>query len=227
MLDERYTAGAYLTANPEWHVADSPWKADQIFAALDGWRPESVCEVGCGAGAILAALRDRLPDTRFVGYEISPDALRLAAARACPRLEFRLQDAATATETYDLMVLMDVIEHVPDPIGFLATLRSRARRVVLHIPLDLSAQSVLRPCKLLAKRSSVGHIHYFTPETALATVRDAGYRITASRYTQTFGRPSTMMGRLALLPRQILPAELAARVLGGYSLLVSAEPTGA
>lgn len=224
-VDERYTAGQYLTANPEWHLADSPWKASQILDALDGWRPATVCEVGCGAGGILAALRDRMPGTRLVGYEIAPDALALAAPSACDRLEFRLQDAATDTETYDLMLIMDVIEHVPDPIGFLVALRSRARRVLLHIPLDLSAQSVLRPGKLLDKRSRVGHIHYFTPETAVATVRDAGYRVTGTTYTRGFERPpASVKARLALLPRRILPAELTVRVLGGYSMLVAAEP---
>ncbi len=222
--DERYTAGLYLTANPEWHVEDSSWKADRVVGALGGWTPESVCEVGCGAGAILAELRDRMPRTRFVGYEIAPDALHLAERHAGDRLEFRLRDAAQDDETFDLMLVMDVIEHVPDPIGFLAALHRKARRVVLHIPLDLSVQSVLRRGKLLDKRSSVGHIHYFTPETAVATVQDAGYRVTATRYTGAFRRPTTLRSGLAFLPRRVLPAAAVARVLGGFSLLVSAVP---
>lgn len=224
-VEDMYTQGDYLAAEPEWHVEDSPWKADRIQEIVGGWRPATVCEVGCGAGAILRELHDRLPDTRFVGYEISPQALELAEPRSSDRLSFRLQDAAADPEHFELMLIMDVIEHVADPIGFLAGLRGKADRVVLHIPLDLSAQSVLRPGKLNERRRDVGHIHYFTPETAVATVKDAGYRVTETTYTRAFDRtPKSWKARIARLPRRVLPASVTVRLLGGYSLLVAAEP---
>lgn len=226
-IEGRYTEGEYLTANPEWHVEDSAWKATQVLEALGGWQPASVCEVGCGAGAILRELHDRMPGTRFVGYEIAQDALELARPNAGADLEYRLQDATSDSENFDLMLIMDVIEHVPDPIGFLAALRGKAERVLLHIPLDLSAQSVLRPGKLLERRRRVGHIHYFTPETAVATVRDAGFTVTATTYTRGFDQSrESLKARLALLPRRILPPGVTVRLLGGYSLLVSAQPSG-
>jgi hypothetical protein len=223
--DEFYTQGGYLSSRPEWHVEDSPWKADRVQAIIGGWRPATVCEVGCGAGAILRELHDRLPGSTFVGYEISPQALELAEPRATDRLTFRLQDATADSQHFELMLIMDVIEHVPDPIGFLAALRAKADRVVLHIPLDLSAQSVLRPGKLSARRRDVGHIHYFTPETAVATVEDAGYTVTDTVYTRGFDRPQmSRKARIAKLPRRLLPAVVTVRLLGGYSLLVAAQP---
>lgn len=226
-VDARYTEGDYLSANPEWHVEDSPWKAAQVLDVLDGWQPRSVCEVGCGVGAILRELHDRMPATRFVGYEIAPAAIELAKARASDRLEFRLRDAADDDERFDVMLIMDVIEHVRDPIGFLAGLRGKAARCVLHIPLDLSAQSVLRSGKLLDHRRQVGHIHYFTPETAIATVRDAGYGVISTRFTKGFELPqASVKARLAKLPRSLLPARVTVRLLGGFSLLVTAAPAG-
>ena len=36
------------------------------------------------------------------------------------------------------MLIMNVIEHVPDPIGFLAGLRSKAQMTFVHIPLEIS-----------------------------------------------------------------------------------------
>ena len=58
-----YQDGTYLANNSDWHVADSPWKAEQICAILDRNRlaPKTVCEVGCGAGQILRILSERLP----------------------------------------------------------------------------------------------------------------------------------------------------------------------
>lgn len=216
--------GTYLNANPDWHVSDSPRKADWILRAIRGNPVVSICEVGCGGGEILRRLALALPTCdRFVGYDISPDAITLAATRANARLEFRLMNAAEDSERFDLMLLVDVIEHVPDPIWFAKQLRFKARRTLFHVPLDLSAQSVLRPSKLLAMRTRVGHIHYFTQETALATIADAGYSVQRYWLTPTYQLGArSFKGRLANVARTLTPARMASRVLGGYSLLVDA-----
>lgn len=220
----RYTDSLYRVDNPDWHRSDSPWKARQISQALTD-QVGSICEVGCGAGGILRALHDGMPAARFVGYEIAPDALRLAAPLATERLEFRLRDAAQDAQHFDVMLVIDVIEHVPDPIAFLAALRHKADLAIFHIPLELSAQSVMRSDKLLDRRRTAGHIHFFTPETAAATVEEAGYRIASSRLTRGFDLPQkSIKARIAKIPRRVLPPNVVVRVLGGYSLLVTAEP---
>ncbi len=223
---ERYTGGEYLEHNPDWHVADSAWKAEHILRMLgtmDGI--ETVCEVGCGAGEILRQLHDQRPSlTRLVGYEIAEAPFRMAAARSSDRLSFVLGDAAEHPETFDLMLIMDVIEHVPDPIAFLANLRFKARTTLVHIPLDLSAQSILRPGKLMTIRRDVGHIHYFTLETALATLAEAGYTVRGHALTPVFEQAvGSSLSRFAQLPRRVLPPSLAARAFGGYAVLVAAD----
>jgi hypothetical protein len=119
---------------------------------------------------------------------------------------------------------LERIEHVPDPIGFLAGLRFKARTTFVHIPLDLSAQTVIRPTKLMLVRAKVGHIHYFTLETALATLTDAGYTVRGHVLTRSFDLPpGSRKARVALWPRRVLPPMLTARGLGGYSVLVAAS----
>lgn len=224
-IANRYTGDQYITANPDWHVADSPWKAVQILEMLKAEPVETVCEVGCGAGEILRQLHDRMPATRrLVGYEIAEAPLRIAAERATERLSFKLADAASDDEVFDLMIVMDVIEHVGDPIAFLENLRFKAKRTILHVPLDLSVQSVIRPGKLTSWRESVGHINYFTPETAIATVRDAGYVIRGHVFTRSFDlEATTVKARLARVPRRLLPEAVTVRLLGGYSILIDAS----
>jgi SAM-dependent methyltransferase len=223
-IADRYTGDQYVTSNPDWHVADSPWKAAQILAMLKAEPVETVCEVGCGAGEILRQLHDRMPATRrLVGYEIAEAPLAMAAERATERLSFELKDAADDDELFDVMLIMDVIEHVPDPIVFLSSLRFKAERTILHVPLDLSVQSVIRPGKLMSVREKVGHIHYFTPETALATVRDAGYIIRGHVFTRSFDlEATTVKARLARIPRRLFPEAVTMRLLGGYSILIDA-----
>src|SRR2546427_10552225 len=107
-----YQTGEYVARNPTYHVEDSAFKAAQILRMIEKHelRPRSVCEVGCGAGEILKQLQSSLPaDTRFLGYEISPQAFALCEERANDRLSFVCQDLLTAeTVPFDLLLCLDV-----------------------------------------------------------------------------------------------------------------------
>jgi SAM-dependent methyltransferase len=72
----------------------------------------SVLEIGCGTGALLASLRPR----RGVGVDISPRMVEIAAAKF-PSLEFLVADAEAFDlgETFDRIIVPDVIEHLSDP----------------------------------------------------------------------------------------------------------------
>jgi SAM-dependent methyltransferase len=226
-----YTNGTYLRNNPDWHVDDSPWKANHIATLLDrhGIVPQTVCEIGCGAGEILRELSTRLdPSTRFTGYEISPNAYRLCSRKSNARLAFRLANLLEEEQSFDVVMAIDVFEHVEDYFGFLRKLRTKGRYKIFHIPLELSALQVMRARPLLEARRSVGHIHHFSRETALATLEDCGYKVRDHLYTS--GRTDLgglgWKSQLLKWPRHAMyrmNPDAAARLLGGYSLLVLAE----
>lgn len=224
-----YTDGTYLDNNRTWHAEDSLWKAQQITKLLqrNHIEPSTVCEVGCGAGDILQHLSQKFVDTRFVGYERSPQAMAICATKASASVSYRMKDIFDEAEMFDCLLCIDVFEHVEDYMGFISKLRPRARYKIFHIPLDISILSILHSSMLRA-RQSVGHLHYFTQETAQATLTDCGYRIIDGFFTAPFDDlPSTALkARMARLPRQALfsasPA-FAAKVLGGCSYLVLAE----
>ena len=228
---ELYQAGAYLERNPTYHVEDSAWKAREILKLVgrNQLQPRTVCEIGCGAGEILRQLQSLLPEeTELSGYEISPAAFDLCRERANDRLRFYCEDLLSVDqEPFDLLLCIDVFEHVPDYLGFLERLRPRAARKVFHIPLDLSAQWVLRGGPIMQARRQVGHLHYFTKDTALATLGDAGYQVLDWFYTAgAIANPRSLKAKLAAWPRRVLfrlHPDTLVRVLGGYSLLVLAE----
>ena len=230
-MESIYTDGTYLRNNPDWHVDDSPWKAKHIATMLarHGIVPQTVCEVGCGAGEILRSLSTHLePPTKFFGYEISPNAYRICSQKANEKFTFRLANILEDEKAYfDLVMAIDVFEHVEDYFGFLRKLRAKAQYKIFHIPLDMSAQEVLRG-KPMSARKSVGHIHYFSKDTALATLEDCGYTVIDHFYTS--GRTDlgglSWKSQLMRIPRQAMyrmSPDAAARVLGGYSLLVLAR----
>jgi hypothetical protein len=144
-------------------------------------------------------------------------------------LQFFLKDSLDERETsFDVVMAIDVFEHVEDYCGFLRNLRTKGKYKIFHIPLDLSVQAVLRSSPILRGRASVGHIHYFTKETALATLKDTGYEVVDYFYTNgSLELPNLgWKTNLLKLPRRLLFSihqDLTVRILGGFSLLVLAK----
>jgi SAM-dependent methyltransferase len=190
--------------------------------------------VGCGAGGILAALRGYLGDSCLLtGYDIASDLKIFWAKHAASRIDFRLADfSETSTEEhYDVLMLIDVLEHLENPLEFLRRILPRARWFIFHIPLDLHAQGVLRSTPLVLARQRTGHLHYWNKDLALAILQECSLGIRYWEYTAgTVDLPTDLWRRrLARYPRQLLFAlapDLAVRLLGGYSLLVLAHPEG-
>src|SRR6185312_3596254 len=128
-LEDMYRTGAYSHLAPTWHVDESAAKAREILRLIEshGLTPRTICEVGCGAGEVLRQLQLALPDdTEFTGYDISPQAIELAQPRADAHLHFHLGDFTQEdTGSYDMLLVLDVLEHLEDYFSFLRRLRAR------------------------------------------------------------------------------------------------------
>lgn len=221
-----YVDGTYLERNPSWHAEDSPWKArhcEALLASL-GVRPSSICDVGCGAGGVLAAIRDAYPRAELYGFDISPTAIRLAREQHTG-IQF---SEGTPEGRYDVVLVMDVVEHVEDCFGFTRDLRPHADLLLFNIPLELTCLSLLRN-GLIPHRRALGHVHYFNKDTALALLADTGYEIVTSRYLPAvvdFAARDPKSRVLTALQRggfRVAP-DLSVLLLGGYSLLIAARP---
>ena len=231
-MDNIYTNQEYLFKNPTWHDEDSPWKASQIMELLgrNKINLKKVAEIGCGAGGVVKVLANQLGEGRqFKGFDISPEAIGLAEKHRQPGLSFSCEDMLVSSEYYDLLLVIDVIEHIPDYLGFTAKCQTKARYKIYHIPLDIHVSSVLR-ARFVVGRRTVGHLHYFSAESALDTLTDTGHKVIDYIYTDggvALAKLHPSFRRtLANLPRQLVgffSKKLSARWFGGYSLLVLAE----
>lgn len=220
----------YSKNHPNWHIEDSKWKAKQIFKMLNRnpINPKSIAEIGCGAGEILNQLHSTMPnDIRFTGYDISSDAISIAKLKEKERLEFKHEDMLESNEKFDLLLMIDVFEHIDDYLGFLKSCKNKANNTIFHIPLDISVEGVLRN-RLIFGRKRGGHLHYFMKDTAIATLVDAGYDIVDVFYTAGLLElpKKTMKSKIAFLPRKLMykiNKDIAAKIFGGFSLMVLAK----
>lgn len=227
---QRYLGHDYLEKNPSWDLEDSPWKARQVRDLLAAHQitPRSIVDVGCGAGLVLAELQRAFPAARLCGYDIAPDAERFWTVPRQAGIDLSVGDFATSpSDTFDVVLALDVLEHLQDPFVFLERIKGRGRHYVFHFPLDLSALSVLRESPLLHVHDKVGHLHFFTRRLALALLQDCGYTVLESRYTGAAlsGPRRRWQARLAQIPRKLVFAvnrDVGARLLGGETLMVIA-----
>lgn len=225
-----YTDGSYLEkSGGTWHLEDSPFKARQVVRMLARHpeiQPNTICEIGCGAGGILSELQKLMPgQIAFTGYEISPQAHAISARFANAQCQYVLGDAFADSSVYDLVLVMDVIEHVEDCFTFLRQTKCKGRLRLYHIPLDTHASAVFRGVN---SWDCAGHIHLFTLETALKSVEYTGQRVIDWVLTDGifFQHDKAVRTRIANVARHVLATagpKIAARLLGGYSVLILAE----
>lgn len=99
--------------------------------------PRSILEVGCGEGYVLEALRAHGVQCPMTGIDFSAAAIELARVRV-PSARFEVEDAlalARANRSYDLVLMVEVLEHIPDPERMLPVLEQLAARfVVVSVP---------------------------------------------------------------------------------------------
>jgi SAM-dependent methyltransferase len=229
-LSDKYTGNEYLVENPDWHEDDAPWKAAHIAKILGNnhLEPKSICDVGCGTGAIIELMSKRYPQAKDEGFEISPHAHSMSIKRQSANLSFTMADAFESGRSFDLCMAIDVIEHVENPFAFARAMKKVAQWHVLHIPLDMNALSVGRGWVLPEARRSLGHIHYFSRESAISLLKESGLEIVDDFYTAWAIDQSykTWKKRLAAWPRRIaftMAPDATVRLVGGWSLMVLAR----
>jgi SAM-dependent methyltransferase len=100
---------------------------------------ELVLDVGCGIGALARSIADR-SGADVVGIDIDED--KIAQARADyshSRVRYVVGDATQSVPAgrYDVVVLSNVLEHLPDRPGFLRTVLRNvsASRALIRVPL--------------------------------------------------------------------------------------------
>jgi 2-polyprenyl-3-methyl-5-hydroxy-6-metoxy-1,4-benzoquinol methylase len=158
---------------------------DRILAAAPRRAGARVLDVGAGSGILVEEARALGLDAR--GVEPSRWFVARARERGLPVEEGTLPHPAIQGP-FDLVLLVDVIEHVSDPVGLLEESRRVLARdgVVAVVTPDMASL----PARLLGARHwhcRVAHVGYFTRETLdLALARTGLERFHISRPSWVF-----------------------------------------
>jgi 2-polyprenyl-3-methyl-5-hydroxy-6-metoxy-1,4-benzoquinol methylase len=125
-------------------------------------------DIGCGNGAFLSAFSQQYPDWQLTGLELN-DRNR-AVVEAIPGVtQLHVGPLSALNERFDLIVLIHALEHIPEPVRYVAALTERLNpggRLLIEVPdLDSSPFDIL----------IADHATHFTARTLQHVVEAAGF----------------------------------------------------
>lgn len=186
---------------PVWRTrlaADAPLDDDyhataraEIASFVDA-PPGLVVDVGCGAGATGALLKEKFPGTQVIGIEQNPRAAALARERldevVCADLAGLDPASLLRGRTVGLLMLLDVLEHLVDPWRALVAMRgwlSPASRVLASLPNLRNLQTLERLASGAFDYEASGvldvtHLRFFTRASLVRLFEETGYEVVAT-----------------------------------------------
>lgn len=127
-----------------------------------------VLDIGCHAGCLLHLLRTRYPDSTLFGCDVSDVKLAMAK-RACPEADlfFSALSDLPGSSSYDVVFLMEVLEHTVNPeavVRRLLDVVSASGTLILTVP---DGREDHLPAKEYHSEfdSYAGHINFWSPES--------------------------------------------------------------
>src|SRR5450631_651993 len=104
-----------------------------------GTRPVSIMEVGCSAGHLLADMRRSLPNATLTGGDYTMGTLVKLGEKMpdIPLVRFNLAASPMPSDSYDAMVLLNVLEHIEDDAaatGHIARMLKPGGVAVIEVP---------------------------------------------------------------------------------------------
>jgi len=142
----------------------------------------NLLDVGCGVGSFLRLARDEGYETS--GVELSHYAAEYARSNfGLSVFNGELKDAGFAPETFDIITLWHVLEHVTDPRKFLIEINRLLKKngiLVAEVPNigSIAARISLINWELMAPKE---HLFYFNLHTINRLLKETGFSIIKSQ----------------------------------------------
>jgi len=197
-LTSHYTDYFATPQQLEWYELMAVDKSDNIMSICRDVPHDSILDVGAGDGAVLNRL-DRLDfGKRLCAVDISESGLRALKAKQWKHLEecrpFDGYSISYPDQSFDLVVLSHVVEHVEHPRILLREAARVGRHVYVEVPLEFTRLN--RRLQRDFKIDATGHINFYNPDLIRVLVQSSGLRVvrqevrhfTSKAYTFNRGR---------------------------------------
>lgn len=187
---DQYRKSLQQSVESEKAFAEQDWATQYTHDAL--WpmtiRGKTIADIGCGAGSFLDTCRGQ------AARQIAVEPCVPFQASLCERgyqVYGSTRDAAAAfPASADLIVSIQVIEHVSDPVGFLRDIRPLLKRdgmLLITTPNRNDILGSLIPDKFREFFYRSAHRWYFDSDSLAGCAQRAGYRVGNVGSLQKYG----------------------------------------
>jgi 2-polyprenyl-3-methyl-5-hydroxy-6-metoxy-1,4-benzoquinol methylase len=165
-----------------------------------------ILEVGAGAGATLRWLKGRYPKAETTAVEINTALLGELKQNADIAIIGSIDETLPQLKSYDLILLLDVLEHLTDStttLRMLSKLLNPGGQVIVSVP-NIAHLSVSVPLLLFRRFNyqDAGildrtHLRFFVEDTAVKLLNDANLRVTSGLLSGIQGPRAKMLNSLS------------------------------
>lgn len=171
-----------------------------IFDRAPGENKKTWLDIGCGNGEFLVALR-KFSDGNIIGKGVEPNEYKRKAAQK-RNLDVGFFDLDSHTGRYDVISLLNVYSHLPDPPATLAAWKKLLKpggEIILETgnTCNFSAEDHHRPFYL------PDHLSFASEEIVVDILEKAGFRIVSVKKYPIFER--NILSLIKELVKLVLP----------------------
>jgi SAM-dependent methyltransferase len=184
-------AGKYasdLEKQARWLEYGAIEKANSVEVLLErgGIKPVNLLELGSGTGAVIKECVRRNIALEYAAVDYSPEAIEYLQ-RDAPRVRCIAADITDVhfhlDETFDVIVLSHVLEHLEDPLTFLRTIKDRLlfRNLIIEVPLEDLLMPRVKALFVDRTKNAAGHVQWFTGQSFKRLLVEAGLTVRDER----------------------------------------------
>ncbi|MCF8296737.1 MAG: class I SAM-dependent methyltransferase [Saprospiraceae bacterium] len=158
------------------------WKIKFLYKVIpNGTNINTILEVGCATGDLLANFPCKVAFSNRTGLDISEKNIKEAKNRY-PEINFFSQPfeefVKHKKEKFDLIILSDILEHVPNDVEMLKIAGENSKYVILNLPLEKCWEFKDRE---YGPNDFRGHLQAYDIDDARKLVKNAGLEVINSQ----------------------------------------------
>jgi len=200
-----YLDDEYISKNPSLDVQDTSWKVSKIIPLIDTFISDfdkeaiNMLDVGGGAGLICSQICTYIRKTynrkinKFF-LDLSPGILEIQKKNN-PDFKLALNEDVRKTSLHDkqidLTLIIDVLEHIPNPEIALREIRRITKFAIFKVPLENNLYNNIRNILTRGRqgkdmRTRFGHINFYSFKEIKRQIETHNGKIISFYFTNTF-----------------------------------------